>query len=300
MTFTSIDPSLIPSIAIIAAYRRPTLVWNSITSVGIERGFSPNVISTINAAILFPDGTLRNDSNSNHIDFNITRNAIFNGVNQSGLRTGQSESVNTWYAMYAVKEQNGTGFVLVGDVNPPSRGNIPALNSFYGTNGWLYLGYIRNGDNSGATGDILAFVQVGYDFMFFNAEVDMAGHGGIGTRLVASTNQVNTWAFTPGMGVGGGGTAIDVPGSIIKAKFWCGASNTGATLEYIGGTADGTRRYFDITSTTGNRELQIVDADPAQGFRTSASQPVGSGSDINLYGWSDHALSANWSAQGSN
>lgn len=300
MARTQIDQSLVPTLAFLAAYRRPTLVWNSITSVGIERGFSPNVVSTTTAAIIFPDGTLRNDSNTNHIDFDITRNAVFNGSNQSGLRTGQSESVNTWYAMYAVKEQNGTGFVLVGDVNPPSRGSIPALNTFYGTNGWLYLGYIRNGDNSGATGDILRFVQVGYDFMFYNAETDLSGNGAFGTRLAASTSQVNTWAFTPGMGIGGGGSAVDMPGSILKAKFWCGASNSGSTLEYIGSTADGTRRYFDITSTTGNRELQIFEGNPQLGVRTSASQAVGSGSDINLYGWSDHALSANWSAEGGN
>jgi len=299
MVFTSIDASLVPSIAFLAAYRRPTIVWNSITSVGIERGFSPNIVSTTTAAILFPDGTLRTDSNTNHIDFDITRNAIFNGSNQSGLRTGQSESVNTWYAMYAVKEQNSTGFVLVGDVNPPSRGSIPALNSFYGTNGWLYLGYIRNGDNSGATGDILKFVQVGYDFLFYNNMTDIAGNGGLGLRLAASAASPLTYTFSPGMGVGGGGSAADIPGSIIKYKVWAATGNGGAIAEWICSNSANSSRYFDITCGTGNRGVQTFDATPNNNIRSASGSP-GSGLDINLYGWSDHALSSNWSAQGGN
>src|SRR5690349_16867834 len=205
MVFTTFDASqLTPGIATIGAYRRPTLDWNSATGVGIERGFSPNVIGTTNAAILFPDGQLRNDSNTNHLDFLITRNAIFNGSNQSGLRTGQSESNNTWYAMYAVKcQNNSTDFVLVGDcLLPPSRGNIPNLNTAYGTNGWVYLGYIRNGDNSGAPGDIVPFYQIGNYTLFSNVETDIAGNGGTGVRLAAAAATSITWTFSPGMGVG--------------------------------------------------------------------------------------------------
>lgn len=284
-------------------YKRPTLIWNSVTSVGIERGISPNVISTTTAAVIFPDGQLRTDSSTTRIDFDITRNAVFNGSNQSGLRSGQSESVNTWYAIYAVKcQNNSTDFVLVGDcLLPPSRGNIPNLNTAYGTNGWVYLGYIRNGDNSGATGDILRFQQVGFEFLFNNNETDIAGNGGIGTRLASAAATSITWTFTPGMGVGSGGTAVDVPVT-YRMKLWAASGGPSAASEFVGRNAANSRRYFDISLATGNRGVQMFDYTSAAIAEniTVTGTTTGSGLDLNLVGWQDLALADNAQAGGGN
>lgn len=303
MARTQINAILVPTALAMTYYRRPTLVWNSVTSVGIERGFSsPLTSATTVAAIMFPDGQFRTDSSTTRIDFDITRNAVFNGSNQSGLRSGQSESVNTWYAMYAVKCQNNTtDFVLVGDtLLGPSRGNITALNTAYGTNGWVYLGFIKNGDNSGATGDILRFVQTGCDFLFTNIETDIAGNGGAGTRLAAAAATSITWTFSPGMGVGAGGTAVDVPGGLIRWKFWCASGGPSAASEFIFRNSANTQRYFDISLSTGNRGVQTVDVGAYSQNLTLSGTTTGSGLDINLYGWSDHGLTANWSVPGSN
>lgn len=304
MARTKIDASLVPTALQLTYYRRPTLVWNSITSVGIERGFSsPAASATTVAAILFPDGQFRTDSSTNRIDFDITRNAVFNGSNQSGLRSGQSESVNTWYAMYAVKCQNNTtDFVLVGDGNPASRGNVTALNTAYGTNGWVYLGYIRNGDNSGATGDILRFSQTGCDFVFSNVETDIAGNGGVGLRLAAGAVTSLTYTIAPGMGVGNGGSAVDIPGSLVNSnlKFWVASGGPAAASEFVFRNSANTQRYFDVSLSTGNRGVQTVQVAMYTQNVVATGTTTGSGLDINLYGWSDAALTANWSAEGGN
>src|SRR6185295_17771380 len=297
MVFTSIDASLVPTALQLSFYRRPTIVWNSITSVGIERGFStPLTAASTTAAILFPDVQFRTDSNSNRIYFDITRNAIFNGSNQSGLRAGQSECVNTWYAMYAVKcQNNSTDFVLVGDcLLQPSRGNVTNLNNAYGVNGWIFLGYIRNGDNSGATGDILRFVQAGYSFLFTNIETDIAGNGGIGLRLAAAAATSITYTLSPGMGVGAGGTAVDIP-VVWNPRFWAATGGPSGTSEWIGRNSANTQRYFDLTIAAGNRGVTTFDAGYYAQSYTVTGTTTGSGLDLNLLGWNDKILANNWS-----
>src|SRR5690242_8618963 len=109
MSRTTVDASLVPTALELTYYRRPTIVWNSTTAVGIERGFSsPSGSATTVAAILFPDGNFRTDSNTAHIDATISNIAVFNGVNQAGRRSGVSLAGNSWYATYAVKCQNNT------------------------------------------------------------------------------------------------------------------------------------------------------------------------------------------------
>src|SRR5205823_4004220 len=110
------------------------------------------------AQILFPDGNLRTDSTSGRINCNLAQVAALSGTAQSGLQTG-TVSTNTWYAIYAVKTtDNSSNFVTVADkTNLPVQANYSTLNTNFGTNGWVYLGLVRNGDNSGATNVVLSF-----------------------------------------------------------------------------------------------------------------------------------------------
>lgn len=286
--------------AALHSYARPYLVWQSVTGVCIAKGQTLTGGTTA-AAILFPDGDLRTTTSTTFLDFLITRNAVFTtpAGAQSGLYTGQSESVNTWYAMYAVKIQGASAeFVLVGDHQyQPSRGQVPNLNTRYGTNSWIFLGFIRNGDNSGATGDILRFQQIGSRFLFTNLETDIAGNGGVGLRLAASAATSITYPISPGMGVGGGGTAVDIP-SFSQMTCWAASGGPSAASEFVGRTSTNTQRYFDVSLATGNRGVQTFETGYFAQSITVSGTTTGSGLDLNLLAWNDVYLTGNWSVAG--
>ena len=184
-------------------YRRPLLVWISTTAVDLEN----NTGTSNQTSIIFPDGTIRSvtedtSSTNKYRRFLITATAEFTtGTEDSGLYSGLSEATNTWYAIYAVKSLiDATKFVLVGTTTLPLQANYATLNSNLGTNGWVYLGMIRNGDNAGATGDILAFRQTGALTIFSNSAVGNATTFN-GTVLATSAGATGvTYTYTPGTG----------------------------------------------------------------------------------------------------
>jgi|WetSurMetagenome_2_1015567.scaffolds.fasta_scaffold58262_3 hypothetical protein len=199
------------------SYRRPNLRYGSTTTVDIE-----NIpVNSGQRTILFPDGDYRIDSTSSHITFDITRNAVLNGSNQSGLRTSLSEATNTWYAIYAVKEQNASGFVLVGDTLLPVIGNLASLNTNFGTNSWVYLGLIRNGDNNAATGDILRFCQNGN----FTVLSNRPGGGAAPGTVLASTAGATSITYTYSAGTG----TTNIPDNIGIMKWYAGSGGTTTT-----------------------------------------------------------------------
>lgn len=180
----------------ILAYRRPVVQFTSISTVTVEN----NTGTASQTAIIFPDWDYRTDSTAGHRIFDITRNAVLSGASQSGLRTSLSEAVNTWYALYAVKvTDNTTDFVIVGDTTLPIQANVATLNSNFGTNGWVYLGMIRNGDNSGITGDILDFTQTGNTTLFKNTAAALC----MGTVLATATNTNTQYTYSAGTGATG-------------------------------------------------------------------------------------------------
>lgn len=200
-------------------YRRPTLQWSSITQVNTE-----NVVTSGQIDVLFPDGEYRTETSATLYNFVITRNAVLTGSKQSGLRTSLSEATNTWYALYAVKAQDSTGIVVVGDTVLPLLANFSTLNSNFGTNGWVYLGLIRNGDNSGATGDILNFVQAGNMTIFKNATA--GGHGmTISGIILATTASATSLTYTYSSGTG----TTDIPGNIGLANYEGDRGNVSAS-----------------------------------------------------------------------
>ena len=203
-----------------ANYRRPTLLYVSATQVSVEG----NTGTGNETKVIFPDGEVRSvveDVASTHKyrKFDITATAQFTtGTEDSGLRATESEAANTWYAIYAVKSLiDATKFVLVGTVYAPIQANFANLNTAFGTNGWAYLGLIRNGDDSGATGDVLSFRHSGYVTMFYNTCVGQTG--GItalaGIRLASTASGSNvSWTYASGMGSG------QMPPNITVASIW--------------------------------------------------------------------------------
>jgi len=168
-------------------WRRPVLQFGSVTTVAVESGLDG---TSGNIPMLFPDGSYRTETSTTRTTFDITRNAVLitSGA-QSGLTGATSEATNTWYALYACKVTDSTTlWVTVGSTVLPIRANYATLNTAYGTNGWVYLGMIRNGDNVSATGDILDFVQAGNRTFFRNVTGTLAaGTTGNGNRVGTGT-----------------------------------------------------------------------------------------------------------------
>lgn len=193
------------------AYRRPRLSYVSATAVDVEN----NTSTEHETKIIFPDGTTRSvtentGSATKYRRFIITETAEYTtGTENSGLYTGLSEETNRTYYIYAVKSAiDSTKFVLVGNKTAPTRANIATLNSALGSNGYVYLGAIKNGDNSGATGDILSFTQSGKRTLFRNT---CAGNSAnlTGVRLATTAGATSlTHSYVAGTG------ATDIPETV--------------------------------------------------------------------------------------
>lgn len=213
-----IDPTLALEVATkqyvdhYSTYRRPVLVNNSTTVVNIEAGING---TSGQAQILFSDGNLRQDSTTGRINCNFAQVAALSGSWQSGLRTGTVAN-NTWYAIYAVKTTDDTAkFVAVADTVLPLQANFATLNSNFGTNGWVYLGMVRNGDNSGSATGIKTFSQIG-NFTCFRGVVvgNTANLMGAGVRL-ATTASAATLTYTNAFGTG----AAQIPNHLSIVEF---------------------------------------------------------------------------------
>lgn len=260
-------------------YRRPNLQYSSSTVVNLETGIN----GTSGAAqILFPDGSLRTDSTSGHINCNLAQVAALTGTAQSGLQTG-AVSNNTWYAVYAVKSQvNSTDFVTVADkTNFPVQASFATLNSNFGTNSWVYLGLIRYGDNSGTANAILLFYQSGPMTVFNNVCVGTSINS-MGIRLATTASAASvTYTYASGSG------AAQIPAYLL-------------TVDYGGytGTGSAATAQIEDQSTTISYGL----GNQANGFGMSKWVYAGHGfkiataaasaTDVYLHGWIDPILAA--------
>lgn len=212
-----------------AVYRRPVLQYSSATVVNLETGLTG---TSGQALIQFPDGSKRTDSTASRINFDITRNAVLSGTAQSGLRTGLSEATNTWYALYAVKvTDSSTNFVVVGDTRIPTQANFADINTSFGTNGWVYLGEIANGDNSGATGDILNFIQSGGVTILRNAVTcNSASSPMTGIRIATATAAATlTYTYASGTAIGSGQIPAHLP--VVYYGYACDGQGTAYGLQ---------------------------------------------------------------------
>jgi len=209
-------------------YRRPDLEWVSITEIGV----APNTyrLSATEIVVMFPDGEMRRvlGSDTNLRRMNITETAANTGTLNSGLRSGISEAANTWYAIYAWKSLDNDGkFVLVGDTTPPSISNYATLNTRYGENAWVFLGYVRNGMNvfggSGQDLDLLRFNQHAGVTIFVTS---VGSRYPMGTTLAGNTTGTLNYTPTTGMGT------TDLPDTIGHVKWGTQISGTGSGLGF--------------------------------------------------------------------
>lgn len=218
-------------------YRRPNLSRTGATTIDVEN----NTGTANQTSILFPDGTIRSvtentASTHKYRRFTITATAEFiTGTEDSGLYTGLSEAANTWYAMYAVKSQiDSSKFVLVGTTTLPLQANYATLNTNLGTDSWVYLGMVRNGDGSAGNSDLLPFNQSGGVTYFTNqvttATLSSSVVGGMAGIIMATNASATslTWAYATGTG------SAQIPNHLKNGPVNCGRS---------GGT--GPSRVFD-------------------------------------------------------
>lgn len=280
MARTQIDKSLIPSIGTLSLYRRPNLIWASITQVNVD-----DVVVTNQPQVLFPDGELRGETSTTLYNFVITRNAVLTGAKQSGLRTGLSEATNTWYAIYAVKSQDATGFVTVGDTILPIRSNIATLNSNFGTNSWVYLGMIANGNNSNLTGDIVKFSQCGNYTRLDGTVTSGQSLSLTGIRLATTASAVTlSWTYAAGTNIASG----QLPNNIGLAEFqvWH-VGRTGVSLDSFDAAQN---FYYQAINTNNANTVYKFQARPDLGIRTKGSTGVADPMDIHLSAFWDSAL----------
>lgn len=228
-----IDPTLALEVATkqyvdhYSAWRRPNLVFATVSTVTVEAGLNGTASSI---PVLFPDGTMRTETTSTRTTFDITRNAVLvtSGA-QSGLTGATTEAANTWYALYACKVTDSTTlWVTVGSTVLPIQANFATLNTAYGTSGWVYLGMIRNGDNDGATSDILNFTQCGNVTVFNNA-----GTGGGSGITAAGINFATTASATTLSYTYSAGTATtSVPNNLTQV-IWSGTLSAAAAIVLV-------------------------------------------------------------------
>jgi hypothetical protein len=270
-------------------YRRPNLVFVSSTAVDVEN----NTGTANQTTIVFPDGSIRsvteNTSSTNkYRRFLITAAAEFtSGTEDSGVRSGISEATDTWYAIYAVKSAiNSANFVLAGDTTLPLQANYSTLNTRYGgANSWVYLGMIRNGDNSGATGDILTFNQQGPSTFLSNVcTANVIAHNGL--RL-ASTAGATSLTYTYSAGTG----TTDIPNHVSQVElYWANAADSTNAL-----TIRNSANTYALWSGSGasQRAAGTLGMYIQNGLLLSSAGSIAR--DIALIGWNDPLLVGSFS-----
>jgi hypothetical protein len=272
-----------------AAWSVPNLEWLTVSTVRVKA----NTGTANQTKIVFPDGDVRTvtedtGSSTKYRLFDITATAEFTaGTEDSGLRSGLSETVNNWYVIYAVKSAiNSANFVLVGDQTFPTVSNFSTLNTRYGTSGWRPLGYVRNGDGAGSTGDLVNFVQEGNITVFVNqiptASLNAAPLGGTPGVRMATTASATSLTWSPATGSG----ATALPDTIRLG--WVrgfGHSHTGSLRL----TDDAQNRSYAILPNISNSYQQAF-AGLTAGFKIDATGGTNAAWDIVLYGFIDNAL----------
>lgn len=266
----------------IQKYRRPVLQYNSGTVVNVETGING---TSGQLGILFPDGTYRTDSTTGRIQCNLAQNSSLTGTAQSGLRTG-SQSANTWYSFYAVKSQvNTTDIVIVADTLLPLQANFSTINTNFGTDSWVFLGTLPNGDNSGATNVILKFAMTG-NFISLRNTCAANGTQGSGIRIATQSVAGATLTFTYAAGTNIATPAL--PNQISMGFITSGGNNAGQeTLQLLDG--GGNNRYAALLTPAGGTVGMVNAIMPVlDGIQISGA--AGNKHDIFLTAYWDGAL----------
>ena len=266
----------------LAYYRRPVLQYNSSTVVNIETGLTGTSGQT---GVLFPDGSYRTDSTTGHIQCNLAQVAALTGSVQSGLRTGTVAN-NTWYAVYAVKSQaNTTDIVAVADTTLPIVANFANLNSYFGTNGWVYLGLIRYGDGSGAASAIIKFLQNGNLVKFRSSTTST--NGNICGLMLATSSGATSLGYTYSSGTSG---AV-IPSNIGNVIWEWEHGATGSGVIYASDQGGNPEHFRTGGSMSGLDYIHHNTITPASdGLTVGNSASTSTKIDIALTGFWDNVL----------
>ena len=268
-------------------YRRPNLVYNSATVVNIETGLDG---TSGDVTILFPDGTIRTDSNTGRIQCNLAQVAALTGTAQSGLRTG-SVATNKIYQIYAVKSQvNGTDIVAVADLMECKQANFATLNTNFGTNSWVYLGSVAVGNWTASDTNVVKFIQSGPITTFYNAATG-TNTSVVCAGLIVATGTASgavTASYTYAAGVG----AKQVPATLTQGWFYV-QFNPGAAAAHIPITdSAATYQVGDLTVqsslNSGGQYFKSIQ----DGIKAAGGGGVTNNCDVFLQSWVDGALSA--------
>lgn len=263
----------------------PGLSFVSVTQVDILANSGVN-----ETTIIFPDGTTRSvteDTSVTNVNrrFDITAVAEFtSGTEDSGLRSGITEADNTWYGLYAVKSQiNSANFVMAGDTTLYSVSNIATLDSRYGTDSWVYLGMIRNGDSGSTAGDILNFTQLGATTILINNLTgENWGSNSPGLQIATSAS-ATALIYTRTVGTGD----TDIPAN-LEHILWIGAINDpSAAQDRSLLSSDSGQTYIRVNSD--DRFSGQIWASATKGL-TLQSTTSAVGMDIIVHGWVDTPL----------
>jgi hypothetical protein len=270
----SVIQSTFPHVNNINNYVRPTLVFQSVTTVDI----ATNTATSNRTCLMFPDEmrcvTENVATTSVNRRFIITETASNTGTKNSGMY-GSAEANNTFYYLYGWKvADNSTDFVIAGSTNAPNVvADIARLDAMFGARQWVYLGFIRNGDFAGAPGDILSFTDSGNVKYLRNT----VGSGDTSQALTLSgivyDNSASNTVLTVTLSRGTGGASI--PHVVGNAQVCIAGDSNTIQLQ----DAAGARNY--LYQPTGAAQTVVCSWMPVDdGFRL---QKTGGADNITLW-----------------
>ena len=268
-------------------YRRPNLTYISDGIVDLE----VNTGTANTSVVMFPDGafltvTENTGSTTKYRRWDITAAAEFtSGTEDSGVRSGLSEAANTRYAIYAVKSViNSANFVLAGDTTFPTQGNFATLNSRYGTNGWVYLGTVVNGNGDSGNAVMIPFVQSGPMTTFYHSYIGNAGLTTAGIQLATESSGATTLTWTYAAGSGN----AQIPNTVTQIQVISAASAIAGA--FIVKNSGANRVYYQqhMNSLAGCSTPIWIPA--SQGVNLSNGPATSETYDITMCGWFDSAL----------
>jgi hypothetical protein len=201
------------------SYRRPNLVWSTSTIVQL----ADNMGTTSLVGVLFPDGDFRQDNTNAGQQMVINQTAVLTTAGrQGGLKSGDSLTANTYYAVYAVKiTDSKTLYTTVGTTLHPTSANKAALDTAFGVNGYVFICPIAYGDNAGATTGIVPFTQAGAMIIWTNSATTNSGRNMPGLKIAAQAGGVSVaLRYTAVFGT----TVGNLPPTCLLA-YWMGISN---------------------------------------------------------------------------
>lgn len=265
---------------------RPDLKWVNPTWVGVVDETVP---------VTFPDGVNRLPAAGGKYQFKHTHLLIYtnpSGSNQGGFRQYLTPTGNAWYYLYAIKCPNAPGeYVLGADDQSPVTAKA-SLDGWYGVNGWVYMGLIRDGDNLTRSTTILWFKQSGPHTIFESRSDDSSQWSLNGVKYARAAS--GNLTYTPTVGTG----ATDIPETMGIIDWHYAYAVSGASVDqmisYTMATDDSgfaLNMYEKYMQDSDGAHIDKITLGSEQGLGIQIGSPNGSvATQFNICGWVDTLL----------